>query len=71
MAYVECRECGLRLNAAIGFVSDHCPRCLAREGRRVALEPSTTQTPRRFERARKLAEIELREAGLTPESSQP
>ena len=69
MPYVECPECGLRVNTAIAFIGESCPRCLARHRRRISLE--ATSTRQRFERARKLAEIELREAGLTPDAQQP
>ena len=71
MAYVECPDCGLRLNTAVAFVSDSCPRCRVRHGERIALEPAAPQARRRFDRARKLTEIELSEAGLASQPPRP
>jgi hypothetical protein len=69
VAYVECPECGFTANTSRGFVSDSCPRCLARSGRRIWLESKDISPPGpgRFHRARKLGETELREAGFGTE----
>jgi hypothetical protein len=68
VAYVECPECGLRLNTGVGFVSESCPRCRGREGKRVWLEAKlgALRGGKRFERTRKVAEADLTEAGLGP-----